>query len=86
MAPKVLVTGGAGFIGSHLSELLLDDGAEVWVLDDLSTGSLDNVAHLRDRAEFHLVIDTMLSRTVVNELVNKVRPRLSPRRSRRACD
>ena len=72
MAPKVLVTGGAGFIGSHLSELLLDDGAEVWVLDDLSTGSLDNVAHLRDRAEFHLVIDTMLSRTVVNELVNKV--------------
>ena len=72
MAPRVLVTGGAGFIGSHLSELLLDDGAEVWVLDDLSTGSLDNVAHLRDRAEFHLVIDTMLSRTVVNELVNKV--------------
>ena len=72
MALKVLVTGGAGFIGSHLSELLLDDGAEVWVLDDLSTGSLDNVAHLRDRAEFHLVVDTMLSRTVVNELVNKV--------------
>jgi len=72
VAPRVLVTGGAGFIGSHLSELLLDDGAEVWVLDDLSTGSLDNVAHLRDRAEFHLVIDTMLSRTVVNELVNKV--------------
>jgi UDP-glucose 4-epimerase len=69
---KALVTGGAGFIGSHLSELLLADGWEVWALDDLSTGSLANVEHLRDRAEFHLVVDTVLSRTVVNELVNKV--------------
>lgn len=69
---KVLVTGGAGFIGSHLSELLLADGQEVWALDDLSTGSLDNVAHLRDDPAYHLVIDTVLSRTVVNELVNKV--------------
>ena len=72
MAGKALVTGGAGFIGSHLTELLLDGGSEVWVLDDLSTGSMDNVEHLRDRASFHLVVDTMLSRTVVNELVNKV--------------
>jgi UDP-glucose 4-epimerase len=69
---KVLVTGGAGFIGSHLCELLLDEGEEVWVLDDLSTGSVENVAHLRDRASFHLVVDTVLHRTVVNELVNKV--------------
>jgi UDP-glucose 4-epimerase len=72
MATKALITGGAGFIGSHLSELLLDDGAEVWVLDDLSTGSLANVEHLRDRTSFHLVVDTVLHRTVVNELVNKV--------------
>jgi UDP-glucose 4-epimerase len=72
VATKILVTGGAGFIGSHLCELLLDDGAEVWVLDDLSTGSVENVAHLRDRTSFHLVVDTMLHRTVVNELVNKV--------------
>jgi UDP-glucose 4-epimerase len=72
VARKVLVTGGAGFIGSHLCELLLDDGHEVWVLDDLSTGSLDNVAHLRDRDSFHLVVDTVLHRTVVNELVNRV--------------
>jgi UDP-glucose 4-epimerase len=72
VAGKALVTGGAGFIGSHLCELLLDDGTEVWALDDLSTGSADNVAHLRDRPEFHLVVDTMLSPTVVNELVNKV--------------
>ena len=69
---KALITGGAGFIGSHLAELLLDDGWEVWALDDLSTGSLDNVESLRDRAEFHLVVDSVLSRTVVNELVNKV--------------
>ena len=72
MGRKVLVTGGAGFIGSHLCELLLDEGEEVWVLDDMSTGSVENVAHLRDRASFHLVVDSVLHRTVVNELVNKV--------------
>jgi UDP-glucose 4-epimerase len=72
MGRKVLVTGGAGFIGSYLCELLLDDGQEVWVLDDLSTGSLENVEHLRDNASFHLVVDTVLHRTAVNELVNKV--------------
>jgi UDP-glucose 4-epimerase len=69
---SALITGGAGFIGSHLAELLLGDGWSVWVLDDLSTGSYENVAHLRDDDRFHLVVDTMLSRTVVNELVNKV--------------
>ena len=69
---SALITGGAGFIGSHLSELLLDSGWAVWALDDLSTGSYENVAHLRDHDRFHLVVDTMLSRTVVNELVNKV--------------
>jgi UDP-glucose 4-epimerase len=72
-APRsALITGGAGFIGSHLAELLLSDGWSVWALDDLSTGSYENVAHLRDDDRFHLVVDTMLSRTVVNELVNKV--------------
>jgi UDP-glucose 4-epimerase len=69
---SALITGGAGFIGSHLAELLLSDGWSVWVLDDLSTGSYENVTHLRDDDRFHLVVDTMLSRTVVNELVNKV--------------
>ncbi len=72
MSGKALITGGAGFIGGHLSKLLLDHGTEVWALDDLSTGSLANVEHLRDRSDFHLVIDSVLSRTVVNELVNRV--------------
>jgi UDP-glucose 4-epimerase len=69
--PKALITGGAGFIGSHLAELLLRDDWEVYALDDLSTGSRENVAHLNDDPNFHLVVDTVLSHTVVNELVNK---------------
>lgn len=69
--PKALVTGGAGFIGSHLCETLLADGWEVYALDDLSTGSLENVAHLKERWDFHLVVDSVLSPTVVNELVHK---------------
>ncbi len=69
---KALITGGAGFIGSHLCELLLRDGEEVFVLDDLSTGSIENVAALRAHPRFHLVIDSVLHPAVVNELVNKV--------------
>ena len=71
MARRALVTGGAGFIGSHLSELLLEDGWEVFALDDISTGSLENVAHLRDRRDFHLVVDSVLSPSVVSEVVHK---------------
>ena len=68
---SALITGGAGFIGSHLAELLLADGWEVFVLDDLSTGSERNVAHLRERRDFHLVVDSVLKSSVVNELVHR---------------
>src|SRR5438094_10107121 len=68
---SVLITGGAGFIGSHLAERLLDAGWEVFVVDDLSTGSERNVAHLRERRDFHLVVDSVLKSSVVNELVHR---------------
>jgi UDP-glucose 4-epimerase len=68
---SVLVTGGAGFIGSHLCGLLLDSGSEVFALDDLSTGSERNVFHLADRPGFHLVVDSVLSPSVVSELVHR---------------
>jgi UDP-glucose 4-epimerase len=71
MPGKALVTGGAGFIGSHLAELLLDDGWEVFALDDVSTGSIENISHLTDRSDFHLVVESVLSPAVVSELVHK---------------
>jgi UDP-glucose 4-epimerase len=66
-----LVTGGAGFIGSHLAERLLDGGWEVYALDDLSTGSDANVFHLRENSYFHLTVESVLSPSVVSELVHK---------------
>jgi UDP-glucose 4-epimerase len=68
---SALITGGAGFIGSHLSELLLSRGYEVYVLDDLSTGAQRNVLHLLDHEDFHLVVDSVLKTSVVNELVHR---------------
>jgi len=68
---SALITGGAGFIGSHLAERLLEQGTEVFVLDDLSTGSERNVAQLRERRDFHLVVDSVLKSSVVNELVHR---------------
>ena len=71
MPGTALITGGAGFIGSHLAESLLGEGWEVFVLDDLSTGAHRNVERLRDRPGFHLVVDSVLSPSVVSELVYK---------------
>jgi UDP-glucose 4-epimerase len=68
---KVLITGGAGFIGSHLADRLLEMGEEVYAIDDLSTGSLKNVDHLQGNPLFHLVVDTVLHEAVMNELVFK---------------
>ena len=69
--PRALITGGAGFIGSHLAELLLGREWEVYALDDLSTGDERNVAHLKSRADFHLIVDSILSHSIVSELVKK---------------
>ena len=67
---RYLITGGAGFIGSHLSDELLSRGHEVHVLDDLSTGSIENLRHLKDKPGFEYTIDSAESTAVVAELVD----------------
>ncbi len=69
MSKKFLITGGAGFIGSHLSERLLRDNHTVTVLDDLSTGRLANVSHLLDRPDFQLVNDSVENESTVGTLI-----------------
>jgi UDP-glucose 4-epimerase len=67
---RVLITGGAGFIGSHLAERCLREGWFVSVLDDLSTGSFKNIAHLKGRHKFEYTIDTVFNEPLVSELVD----------------
>jgi UDP-glucose 4-epimerase len=67
---RYLITGGAGFIGSHLSEELLERGHRVHILDDLSTGSMDNIRHLKDHPGFGYTIDTAANSSLVAEPVD----------------
>lgn len=68
---KCLVTGGAGFIGSHLSEHLLKKGNDVAIIDDLSTGRLENVKHLTGHKNFSYHIDTVMNHCLMAELIGK---------------
>jgi UDP-glucose 4-epimerase len=68
---RALITGGAGFIGSHLSEALVARGDEVLILDDLSTGSIENIAHLKGRPGFEYFIDTVENEPLLAELIDR---------------
>jgi len=68
---RTLITGGAGFIGSHLADRLMAEGHTVFVLDDLSTGSFENIAHLKGRPGFHYTIDSVINERVLAELVDQ---------------
>jgi len=71
MPTKALITGGAGFIGSHLAERLLDRGHEVTIIDNLSTGQFENIAHLEKRIGFHYAIEDIRNATVMDRLVSE---------------
>lgn len=68
---KYLLTGGAGFIGSHLAEALLDREEQVTIIDDLSTGGIDNIQHLKGRNGFKYVLDSVFNRQIMAELVDE---------------
>lgn len=68
---KVLITGGAGFIGSHLTDACIARGDEVFVIDDLSTGSLDNIERIANHPRFHCTVDSVQNAPVLEELVDE---------------
>jgi UDP-glucose 4-epimerase len=68
---RVLITGGAGFIGSHLADAYLQRGDEVLVIDDLSTGTIENIRHLKKNPRFHYTIDSVHNQPVTAELVDQ---------------
>ena len=68
---RILITGGAGFIGSHLSDAYLKRGDEVFIIDDLSTGSIENIRHLKEHPRFHYTIESVHNQPVTAELVDQ---------------
>ncbi len=68
---KILITGGAGFVGSHLADKLYGEGHDITVIDDLSTGRYQNVAHLEGKERFRLIIDTVLNARLMEELIRE---------------
>lgn len=68
---KILITGGAGFVGSHLADKLHKEGNEITVIDNLSTGRYSNVAHLEGENGFRLIIDTVLNAKLMEELIRE---------------
>jgi UDP-glucose 4-epimerase len=68
---RILITGGAGFVGSHLTEAYLQRGDEVWVMDDLSTGGIQNVEHLRGAKGFHYLVDTVMNVPMLAECIDR---------------
>lgn len=68
---KILITGGAGFVGSHLADKLIGAGHEITVIDDLSTGRYSNVEHLEGEKNFRLIIDTVLNEKLMEELIRE---------------
>src|SRR5215468_644957 len=71
MTTRALITGGAGFIGSHLAERLLEQGQEVTIIDNLSTGQFENIAHLEKRIGFHYAIEDIRNAAVMDRLVSE---------------
>src|SRR3954447_13226726 len=71
MPVRALLTGGAGFVGSHLAEGLLDQGHAVQVIDDLWTGSMDNIIHLKGRPGFEYVIESVMNESLTAELIDR---------------
>jgi UDP-glucose 4-epimerase len=69
---RALITGGAGFVGSHLAEALVARGDEVYVQDNLSTGSIENIEHLKADRRFHYVVENIMNEPVTAELIDRV--------------
>ena len=69
---NILITGGAGFIGSHLAEKLLNEGHTVYIIDNLSTGRLENIESFKTHPKFHYTIGSILNRDLLESLIGGV--------------